>query len=255
MIKILVIIIVLLVITDLLFLYTFCSISEKIDSRRKKKTGPNDSSTTETGERVGSQIEKKDKTTFKINVKRKIWGFFSRYGYGWMRYSVIQTGKIPSFFIRSFFYKHIFRMKITGKTVINGGCEIRSPWNISADNCIIGLNCVLDGRRGIVFGEHVVLGSNVHIWTEEHSINDPYFSVLEENAQPVIIEQRAWICSNSSLLPGVHIGEGVVVASGAVVTKDCEAFTVYGGVPARKISTRNRNLKYVLSGKPHWGFY
>lgn len=64
----------------------------------------------------------------------------------------------------------------------------------------------------------------------------------------VIIEDRAWISSRTVLLPSVHIGEGAVIAAGAVVTKDCEAFGVYGGVPARKIGKRSHELYYEFNG-------
>ena len=146
-------------------------------------------------------------------------------------------------------------MKITKRTVIYGGCEIRSPWNIKADNCVISTYCILDGRRGITIGDNVVFGGGVHIWTEEHDVNDPLFAVNFDNAQPVVIENHAWICSDSTILPGIHIGEGAVVATRAVVTKNCEAFGIYGGVPAKKIGTRTNKLEYQLNGKPTWHFY
>ena len=146
-------------------------------------------------------------------------------------------------------------MHITNKTVIYAGCEIRSPWNIHADRCVISNNCILDGRRGIWIGEDVVFGGGVHVWTEEHDVDDPYFLVNPNNAQPVKIEAHAWICSDSTILPGVHIGEGVVLASRALAASDCVAFGVYGGVPAKRLRERNKDLEYRLNGKPTWHFY
>lgn len=49
-----------------------------------------------------------------------------------------------------------------------------------------------------------------------------------------------WICSRAIVLPGVNIGEGAVVAAGAVVCKDVEPWSVVGGVPAKKIGERER---------------
>ena len=55
----------------------------------------------------------------------------------------------------------------------------------------------------------------------------------------------SWICSRAIILPGVTIGEGAVVASGAVVTKDVEPYTVVAGMPAKVISYRERkNYEY-----------
>jgi maltose O-acetyltransferase len=50
------------------------------------------------------------------------------------------------------------------------------------------------------------------------------------------------------ILPGCTIGDGAVIAAGAVVTKDVEPFTVNAGIPCKKIGERNRNLTYIFNG-------
>ena len=55
------------------------------------------------------------------------------------------------------------------------------------------------------------------------------------NSGPIIVEDYAWIGAGSIILQGVRIGKGSVVAAGAVVNKDVEAYTLVGGVPARFI--------------------
>jgi len=177
------------------------------------------------------------------------------YMYGYVRYITILVGRIPSHRLRNLLMRYVFCMKATSNTVIYGGCEFRSPWNIRADRCTISTYCILDGRAGIEFGQDVVLGSGVHIWTEEHDVNDPYFRVMEKNRQPVSVGNHAWICSDSTILPGVTVGEGAVIASRAVLTKDAEAFGIYAGVAAHKIAVRNSDLKYTLNGKPTWHFF
>ena len=57
-------------------------------------------------------------------------------------------------------------------------------------------------------------------------------------AEKVIIEDDVWIGHGSIILSGVRIGQGSVIAAGSVVTRDVEAFNVYGGNPARKIKQR-----------------
>lgn len=235
---------------NLLMMSGYCRIAEKLDNRRFDK-------------RVIQSTKEKSDDLVQANVKgefsKKIIVFMYRiidpYLYGLMRYSILCVGKIPTHTIRKIMYKCIFRVKICKKSVINGGCEIRSPWNIKMGNSVIGVSCILDGRRGITIGNNVVFGTGVHLWTEEHNVNDPLFRVLEVNSQGIIIEDRAWICSDSTILPGIHIGEGAVIAARACVTKDCEPYTIYGGVPAIKIGTRNSNLTYELTGKPIWHFY
>ena len=62
----------------------------------------------------------------------------------------------------------------------------------------------------------------------------------------VTISDYAWLSSRTTILPGVTIGEGAVVAAGAVVTKDVADHAIVAGVPARVIGTRTANLEYRL---------
>ena len=57
-------------------------------------------------------------------------------------------------------------------------------------------------------------------------------------SKPIRIESDVWLGTGVSVLKGVHIGEGAVVAAGAVVTKDIPSYAIYGGVPAKQIGTR-----------------
>lgn len=72
---------------------------------------------------------------------------------------------------------------------------------------------------------------------------DPDFA---ETGAPVRIEDYAWVSSHSVLLPGVTVGEGAVVAAGAVVAKSVPAYTLVGGNPARHIRDRTTDLRYKL---------
>ncbi len=64
------------------------------------------------------------------------------------------------------------------------------------------------------------------------------------------VDDRAWIAFGAIILPGVTIGEGAVVAAGAVVTRDVAPFTIVAGAPAKEVGTRNRDLNYRLSCRP-----
>jgi maltose O-acetyltransferase len=86
----------------------------------------------------------------------------------------------------------------------------------------------------------VSISPGVWILTDSHDMHDPSFP---EILSPVKIGNHVWIGSRALILPGVTLGEGAVVAAGAVVTSDVEPYTVVGGVPARPIGTRSRNLK------------
>jgi maltose O-acetyltransferase len=140
-------------------------------------------------------------------------------------------------------------MQIKKGTIIYGGCEFRSPWNIQIGESVIGANSILDGRGGIIIGDHVCTSSQINIWTMQHDSQDGFLGV---NTGTVIIEDYAWVSSKSTLLPGRIVGRGAVVANSEVVTKNCEAFGIYAGVPAHKIGNRNTNVDYDLD--THWWF-
>lgn len=112
----------------------------------------------------------------------------------------------------------------------------------------IGFRNHLDCRRGIHIGRNVCLASDVTIWTLHHDYNDPSFRA---KGAGVTIGDYAWLCSNCIILPGVTIGEGAVVAAGAVVRSDVEPWTVVGGVPARKIAERQRKDYHYRPGE-YW---
>jgi len=58
-------------------------------------------------------------------------------------------------------------------------------------------------------------------------------------AAPIIVEDDVWLATRVTILKGVRIGRGSVVAAGAVVTKDVAPYTLVGGVPARLIRSLN----------------
>ena len=150
---------------------------------------------------------------------------------------------VPSHFIRRFFY-YIVGFKIARNTVVYSGLEIRSPHKVKINsNTIIGHDCILDGRNTITIGSNVNLSSGVWIWTLQH---DPQSSSFGTVGGAVKINDYAWISCRTIILPNVTIGEGAVVAAGAVVTSDVEPYTIVGGIPAKKIGERNKELNYSL---------
>jgi len=159
---------------------------------------------------------------------------------------ILLTGKIPSQTVRIFVYKRFFRVSMGKKVVIYGGAEIRSPSLLSiGDYSIVGHSAILDARNGIEIGRNVNLSTGVWIWTLEHDPQDPEFKT---KGGKVIIKDYAWISCRTIILPGVTIGEGAVVAAGAVVTKDVPDYAIVSGVPAAVIGTRTKGLRYQLGG-------
>ena len=140
--------------------------------------------------------------------------------------------------------------KIHPKVSMFASVDIRNPRGLSIDSgCSIGPNVLLDARKGLKIGKNVTIAYDAIIWTLHHDMHANDFCTI---GAETMIEDYVWICSRSILLPGVHIGEGAVIASGAVVTKDVEPYTVVGGIPAKKIGERkNRELNYSAYHKIH----
>ena len=122
--------------------------------------------------------------------------------------------------------------------------EIRCPYRVSIGRkTVINKKCLIDGRGGLVrIGDNVDIAQEVNIWTEQHDYNSYNYATVGAD---VIIEDYAWIASRATILPGVTIGRGSVVASCAVVTKDVPSFTVVAGVPAKEIGKRKDVLVYT----------
>lgn len=101
-------------------------------------------------------------------------------------------------------------------------------------NVFINADCKFQDQGGIYIGDDVFIGHSVILATLDHNL-DPNNRYLKP--APIHIENKVWIGSGAIVTRGVTIGEGSVVAAGAVVTKDVPKFTVVGGVPAKIIKS------------------
>ena len=101
------------------------------------------------------------------------------------------------------------------------------------ENVFINSNCTMQDQGGVYIGDDVLIGHNVCLLTLNHEFEPEKRAELYPS--PIHIGNKVWIGSNATILPGVSVGEGAIVAAGAVVTRDVEANTVVGGVPARLI--------------------
>lgn len=102
-------------------------------------------------------------------------------------------------------------------------------------NCLVSWGCYLDLQEKITIGDRVGLSPQISIITSSHAVGSSYNRVGDLQALPVVIKDGVWIGVRCTILPGVTIHEGAVVAAGAVVTKDVPANTIVGGVPAKVI--------------------
>lgn len=96
-------------------------------------------------------------------------------------------------------------------------------------------DCVFLDVCRITIGDRCMLGPGVHLYTATHPLEAAPRGLGLEFGNPITIGHDVWIGGRAVICPGVHIGDGAVVAAGAVVTKDVPAHSVVGGNPARVI--------------------
>lgn len=104
---------------------------------------------------------------------------------------------------------------------------------IIGEEVFINACCHFQDHGGVTIGDGCQIGHNVVFATLNHEL-DPEHRKTTRPA-PIVLGKNVWIGSNATILQGVTIGDNVVVAAGAVVTKDVAKNTVVGGVPAKFI--------------------
>lgn len=141
---------------------------------------------------------------------------------------------------RQLLCKEIF--KASGHTFnINKDAYFGTGINLSiGNNSSIGRNCQL--ANDVTIGNDVMMAPEVVIFSISHETTDTATPMrLQGNKapNPVTIGNDVWIGQRAMIMPGISIGNGVIIAAGAVVTKNVPDLTVVGGNPAKVIKYRN----------------
>lgn len=121
----------------------------------------------------------------------------------------------------------------------NYGGRIGEGFNLG-DGSSLGPYCYVGCSGHISIGRNVMIGPRVSFFGENHVFTDISIPVRDQGVEwePVAIEDNVWIGSHAVILPGVTVGAGAIIASGAVVSKDVPPYAIVGGVPAKIIRFR-----------------
>ena len=129
-------------------------------------------------------------------------------------------------------------VSISPGAVINGYCRFHGP-NIVIGESWIGMGAWLISTRGaeVRIGNGCDIGPALMVTTGSHELGDQSRRAGRETEQSVVIGDGCWIGARVTILPGVQVGAGSMVAAGSVVIDDVAANTMVGGVPARLLKT------------------
>lgn len=164
-------------------------------------------------------------------IKRLTWQFI------WFilcRYSPSPFHKWRCFILK------LFGAKLGKNNFIYPNCKIWAPWLLETEDvATIGPRVELYNPGGVFLGHHSIISQDAYICGATHDYNSANFTYIMKK---IYIMPYAWICSKAIVLPGVTCNEGSVLAAAAITSKDLEAWSVYGGNPAKKIKERNNFL-------------
>ncbi|MFT6069499.1 MAG: galactoside O-acetyltransferase [Bacteriovoracaceae bacterium] len=120
---------------------------------------------------------------------------------------------------------------------LNSGSQVKIGRNVK-----LNFNVMINADNGgvIEIGDDVLIGPNVVMRAANHKFDSTELAICQQghSAGNIKIGNNVWLGSGVTILPNVSVGEGSIVAAGAVVTKDVPAFSITAGVPAKVIKNR-----------------
>lgn len=120
------------------------------------------------------------------------------------------------------------------------GAPMPGPNIVIGNHCFIGCDVEFNVRCSVHIGNDCLIAAGVRFIDHDHGILVGALIRLQDGPEAEIkVGNDVWIGANAVVLKGVTIGDGAVVAAGAVVTKSIPSMEVWGGVPAKKLTTRS----------------
>ena len=169
-------------------------------------------------------------TSLRNRLGRAIWG---------ITYSLLfRTTPRPFHAWRAFLLR-IFGAKLGPDCHIYPRARIWAPWNLVCEDTVaIADEAIIYNPSTIVLGSHATVSQQAYLCGATHNYDDPNFPMT---SMPISIGKHAWICARATVQSGVAVGDGAVLALSAVATHDLDSWSIYAGIPARKIKDRKQH--------------
>ncbi len=130
----------------------------------------------------------------------------------------------------------IFGAKIGQGVRIKPGVRVKFPWRLTVGDYVwIGEEAWLDNIAPVTIESHVCISQRVYLCTGNHDWNNLDFKLIPA---PIYIQESSWIAANSTIGPGVNVGQGAVLTLGGVTGHSLEPMTIYAGNPAQAIKKK-----------------
>jgi maltose O-acetyltransferase len=153
--------------------------------------------------------------------------------------------RVPSHRLREWVFRTAACNHLGADATVERAVRLTRKGGVSVGaGTIINRDTTLDGRGVLTVGASVNISPEVTILTADHDPQSPNFTY---RVRPTVIGDRAWISTRALLLPGTKIGEGALVAAGAVVHGEVAPWTIVGGNPATVIGQRSPQAQATLN--------
>lgn len=177
----------------------------------------------------------------KLSFIQKVYVFF-KYSLPWRINKLVRVGEINSYLMR----KQIG--SCGSKLTVNGGFKGFGKHVHLGENINFNGNVFINGSGEVHIGSYFHTGVNLTIISSNHNFENatsiPYDKIRIH--KKVIIKDFVWCGNNVTIIPGITIGEGAIIAAGSVVVKDVPDCAIVGGNPAQFIRYRNKEEFYRL---------